>query len=303
MQSKLGDATAIEMNTSRLDGGVFSLEELQSIAATAPFLAPRRLVVLSNPLSRLSTKALRSRFLKILESLPQVTALVIHVDRPLRGDHWLMKWAAGAGARAFVKEYRLIEGGRLARWIQEQAKQEGGSFTPEAAVLLSSIAGTDRRFAAQEISKLLAYINYTRPVESDDIQYLTVAPDQENPYQVFDMVDAIGQLNASSALNQLHQLLIRRDPLSLFGMIIRQFRLLLLTREILDRNEDPQRVSQLLNLHPYVAGKIVAQARNFDQRALESIYRRLLDLDEQIKSGRISPEVGLDTLIASLSRS
>ena len=36
---------------------------------------------------------------------------------------------------------------------------------------------------------------------------------------------------------------------------------------------------------------------------LESIYRRLLDIDEAIKTSQIPGELALDTLVAALTRS
>ena len=84
-------------------------------------------------------------------------------------------------------------------------------------------------------------------------------------------------------------------------MIVRQFRLLLLAREIAESGGGADQVRQRLRLHPFVAQKVLAQARNFDLPALEAILRHLLELDTGIKSGQIGAETALDTLVAGLT--
>jgi DNA polymerase-3 subunit delta len=189
----------------------------------------------------------------------------------------------------------------MARWIQAEAKSSGGDFSPGGARLLAGLVGADKRHAAREVEKLLAYTNYARPVEEDDVQHVAVSAEEEDSSQIFQLVDALGHQQGQVALNLLHQLLGLREPLSIFGMIVRQFRLLLLSREILDAGGTVEAVREKLDLHPYVAGKVIAQARNFDLPTLEAIYHKLGQFDRSIKTGGISATTALDTLIADLT--
>jgi DNA polymerase III delta subunit len=84
-------------------------------------------------------------------------------------------------------------------------------------------------------------------------------------------------------------------------MVVRQFRLLLLTRELLDAGNQGAEIARQLKTYPFVAQKLVSQVRNFSMAALERIYHRLLEVDEAIKTGQMDAEVALDTLIASLT--
>jgi DNA polymerase-3 subunit delta len=89
----------------------------------------------------------------------------------------------------------------------------------------------------------------------------------------------------------------QQDPFSIFGMVIRQFRLLLLTREILDRNGQRADIIRELKIAPFVADKLMLQARHFSLPVLEQVYHRLLDLDEAMKTGQIGSDLALDTLV------
>jgi DNA polymerase-3 subunit delta len=186
----------------------------------------------------------------------------------------------------------------MARWIQKKAAELGGVFSYQAAGLLADYVLDDPRLATQEIGKLLAYVNYDRPVDPYDVERLT-------PYagegDVFKMVDALGNRNGQLALRMLHQLLEGDEPLRLFGMIVRQFRLLLLTRELLDAGYREAEIARQLKTYPFVARKLIGQARNFSLEGLEDIYHKLLDVDEAIKTGKMEGDVALDTLITSLT--
>ncbi len=300
-QARLGEGITAEMNVSFLEGGTADLEEIRRLAATAPFLTTRRLVVVENPLKRLRKGAERDKFLQILENTPGSTALVIRETRVLEAGHWFLRWVETQGGKAYARKYELPRGAEMARWIREQAEGGGGTFTSPAASLLADLVGTDKRHASQEIDKMLAFVDYQRPVEIDDVEVLAAPVDQVDSRQVFEMVDALGQRDRRTALDQLHQLLTEREPLQLFGMIVRQFRLLLLAREVLERGGGVEEVRQAAGLHPFVAGKISAQAQNFDLENLIGIYRRLLALDEEIKYGAVPAETALDMLVASFT--
>jgi len=114
------------------------------------------------------------------------------------------------------------------------------------------------------------------------------------------MVDALGNRNGRVAFAMLHRLLSHQDALSIFGMVVRQFRFLLQSREILDNGGGEADVVRLLKLHPYVARKFVAQAQRFTLPDLEAIYHRLLNIDIAAKSGQMDGELSLDLLIADL---
>jgi len=264
-------------------------------------------VILTNPLEGMRSPAVREKFLQILEQVPSTTALALVIHRPLVSEkdkrsgsvqHWLQKWAIKQDGRAYEREFLLPHGREMTNWIQTKAVELGGTFTERAAVMLAEYIQGDPRTAAHEIEKLLAYVNYQRSVDSDDVQLLTPFTGEGD---VFKMVDAIGLGDGSLALRMLHQLLEVDDPMRLFGMVVRQFRLLLLTRELLDSGSREAEIARQLKTHPFVARKLIGQVHNFTIEALEDIYKALLDVDVGIKTGRITAEVALDILITTLT--
>jgi DNA polymerase-3 subunit delta len=306
MEKRVGDPASAALNVTRLEGNDYNLNELLSVASVMPFLADRRLVVLVEQLKRLSGSVARDRFRDQLSKIPDTTALVIveyhtlTIEKDRRKDriHWLEKWASEQGERVYLRNFPLPRGDMMVRRIQEQAGQAGGQITRQGAELLSSLVEGDPRLADQEIHKLLAYVNYNRPVEPDDVELLTADLGQGN---IFAMVDALGNQNGRLAMGMLRRLLEQQEPIPIFGMVVRQFRLLLLAREVLDHGGNKGDITRQLKVPPFVADKLILQARRFSIPVLEAIYHRLLGIDEAIKTGKVPGDLALDTLVAALT--
>jgi DNA polymerase-3 subunit delta len=184
-------------------------------------------------------------------------------------------------------------------WIVNETKNQGGQIEPRAAEMLKDMVGVDTRQAGMEIAKVLAYVNWARPVSPTDVEAVCIVTSQQS---VFDFVDALSNGNGKSAQHLLHRLLETEDLFSLWGMVVRQFRLLIQAREILDGRGNKDDVARALGVHPFVAEKTTGQAARFSIEALESIYRKLLKIDEEVKTSQLTLDLALDTLVIELMR-
>jgi DNA polymerase III delta subunit len=76
---------------------------------------------------------------------------------------------------------------------------------------------------------------------------------------------------------------------------------LLQAAEILEGGGTDREVVRDLHLQPFIAQKISTQARRFSLGTLEAVYRRLLEIDEAVKTGQMEGEVALDAFIAGFT--
>jgi DNA polymerase-3 subunit delta len=308
LKARLGDPAMADLNTVRLDARTASFDELVIATRAMPFMTSRRLVVLSHPLARYSAQAEREKFIRLLESLPRTTALVLVENRPLTdeqtskkgGMNWLEKWAREAGERVYLRLFTAPKGQALGGWIDQRARELGGQFSPNASALLSSLVGDDLRVADQEVRKLLTYVNFERPVEEEDVLEATPFASEGD---IFAFLDSLGNQNGQQAFRIFHRLLAGGDADYIFYRLVNQFRNLLLAREILERGGDEIQVRDLLKIHPYAAQKIYAQAKRFELAKLEQAYRRLLEIDLAEKSGEMDTDLNLDAFIAEFTAS
>lgn len=308
IHARLGEANIAEMNTTRLDGRSFSLAQLIDAVATVPFLASKRLVVLTHPTAHLRDKPDQETFINYLNIEKPTTKLVLveydfltsERDRKDGKLHWLEKWATSTqqSKRVYIRHHTQPSGGLMVRWIQDRVKMMGGQISPQAAVSLANQIGDDTRLATQEITKLLTYVNYTRPVDMDDVEHLTPLTARIGD---FELVNAIKDRDLRSAQALLHRSLQEDDPLRIFQSIVFQIRTLIVAREILEEQATINDIPKSLKIGYYPAKLALESAPRFSMNFLEMIYHRLLELDEAIKTGQMDADLALELLIIELT--
>jgi len=300
-ESDFTDPTSAGMNTARLEARTMSDSDLNNAVNAMPFLAKRRLVFIANPSTKYNNVSTRKKFFEYIEKAPDTTRLVLYESvEPRDADkHWLVKWAEKNDKLIQTKAYMLPKLRDMNGWIVNETKKQDGQIEPRAAEMLKEMVGVDTRQAGMEISKLLAYVNWARPINTSDVEAVCIVTSQQS---VFDFVDALSNGNGKTAQHLLHRLLESEDLFSLWGMVVRQFRLLLQAREILDGRGNKDDVARALHVHPFVAEKTAGQATRFSIESLESIYRRLLKIDEGVKTGQLTLDLALDTLVVELTR-
>ena len=299
-ESDFTDPTTAGMNTARLEARSMSEDELNNAINAMPFLAPKRLVVLSNPSAKYNNVGTRKKFEEYISHAPDTAKLVIYesIESKEASKHWLLKWAEKNPALVKTQVFMLPKQKEMAGWIVNEVKKQDGRIELVAATKLAEMVGVDTRQAGMEIAKLLAYVNWARQVQGSDVEAVCIVTSQQS---VFDFVDALSQGNGKVAQKLLHRLLENEDSFALWGMVVRQFRLLIQAREILDGRGNKDDVARALGVHPYVAEKTTGQAGRFSIESLENIYRKLLDIDERVKTSQITLELALDTLIMELA--
>jgi DNA polymerase-3 subunit delta len=300
-ESEFTDPTSAEMNTARLDARSTEENDLNNAVNSMPFLAKRRLVLLANPSSKYNNPSARKKFLEFIEKSPETTRVVMYESVEPRDveKHWLGKWAEKNNKLVQTKAFMLPRLKEMAGWIINETKNQGGQIEPRAAEMLKDMVGVDTRQAGMEISKLLAYVNWARQIKVEDVEAVCIVTSQQS---VFDFVDALANGNGKSAQHLLHRLLETEDEFSLWGMVVRQFRLLIQAREILDGRGTQNDVARALGVHPFVAEKTTQQAARFSIESLENIYHRLLKIDEWVKTSPVTLDLSLDTLVVELIR-
>ncbi len=327
-----------DLNRSEFDGSQTSVPEVLAAVKSLPFLAQKRLVIVHGLLSRLSSRKMPreakaergagrlelARLIDELPTLPAFSRLVFYEMEPLNESSKLLK-AARKLDNGYIREYSAPRS--LVGWLRERAQAYQAEIDPRAAQAISNLLSYDKHSqdarskntarrragrqarslallaADNELHKLICYVDEARAISEADVAALTpYVPEAD----VFDMVDALANGNGGRALELINQSLHEdpRDPgFGLFMLIVRQFRLLSMTRDHLDRGGAPgEALAKALGLHPFAASKLPAQARRFSAAQLDAILKRLQRYDQDMKTGRIEPRLALDLLVTSLAR-
>lgn len=295
LHDRMGDPAEAQFNIQRFNADKLDFPSLEEACASLPFLSRRRMVILQDPAHLTKSEHQTQRLIRLLDNLPTSTALILIQDGWLdQQSSPILQWSADHPDSTFVRRFTSPRGPAFVHWIIDRCQAQGGAISPQAASLLAELVGDDSLIAAQEITKLLDFVDHQRPIEATDVEKLTPFHGQSD---VFAMVDSVGHRDGAKALAHLHRFLEDESPIYAFAMIVRQFRLLLQAREALDQGLDPV---QLLATRRFVARKITDQAASFSLPDLEAIYRDLLQIDIERKTGG-DLAVLLDTLVARLS--
>lgn len=306
---RLGPPETVELNTTVLSGKAATLSELRYACETVPFLAEKRLVIVEGLLSLLSpqkgqalSKAQEEQLnalLAFLPTLPETTRLVFVEGQALPPNHPVLQLAE-RHARGYAKLFNVPTDKELPAWIQKRVQAHGGTIEGPAAAQLAELIGPELRVLDQEIVKLITYVGPGQTIRAADVAALVP---QVREVDVFKLVDALGRRDGKTAAQLLHRLLDQETehPLGVLAMIVRQFRLLLLVKELKAQGATAPDIAKALQVRDFVVPRLYTQAAHFTDEQLKQVYRQLLETDVAIKTGRIEPEVALDLLVAGLA--
>lgn len=321
-----------DLNRSEFDGAQTPAPEVLAAVKSLPFLAEKRLVIVKDLISHVSRrgaggagKIASDRLIDELPNLPAFARLVFYETAPLDEGNKLLKTAQKM-ENGYIRRFSAPD--NLRDWLRLRAQTYGAEISPRAAAAISDLLSYDehsrnargknaarRRAAMQarsqallaadnELHKLVCYVDGEREIGEEDVAALTPYVPEAN---VFEMVDALANGNGGRALELIHQSL-HDDPsdagFRLFALIVRQFRLLAMTRDHIDGGGGAQggAIAKAVGVQPFVAGKLATQARRFNALQLDAILKRLQRYDQDMKTGRIEPRLALDLLATSLAR-
>lgn len=294
LQASLGDASVASLNLARLNGREVNLSDIRQHADAMPFMAERRLVVVHGYLGRLEEMP---PLIDYLERLPPTTELVLAESELLNKDHPLLKAAAGTGA--VIVSFANLDRNDLRAWIMKQVQESSAVIEPGAADLLARLVGPNLRLLYQEIEKLALYVGAQRPIQAADIDLLVpYSEDAED----FGFANALGQRHADRAYDQLHKLLDEgKHPMGILASIAAQIRSLLEVKDLAERGLSAQEIAKVKGWRSdYAARMRLKEAANFSASRLEAILELLLEIDLDIKTGKIESLLALDILVARL---
>ena len=254
--------------------------------------AEKKLVILRNVF--LNTK-FQEDFLEHSKGLEELKDIIIvyeedAVDQRKKIFKSLIK---NAKCQEFVALSPLL----LRKWAQEEWLSLKADIDPMALDLLISFVGNDLWRMSGEIHKLANYKKGSMIIREDVV--LLVKPLVEN--DIFKTIDALAQKNKKQALYLLSRHVEAGDaPIYLISMIAYQFKSLLIIKELIDQRVSFPLLAKQSGLHPFVVKKNFYLCNQFSLVQLKDIYKKIFQIDSDIKIGKIEPETALQLLVASI---
>ncbi len=280
------------MNFAYYEGKGINVKEVIDLAETLPFFAERRLIIMEDTGF---FKNATPEFADYIKEMPETTAMIFvesEVDK--RGK--LFKAVQGKG--------RAVELGRqdestLLRWILGNVKKEGKQISEATLRYFLTKVGTDMENIQKELEKLFCYTLERDQITTEDVEAICTT---QITNQIFDMVSAVADKQQRKALDYYYDLLALKEPaMRILFLLTRQFKLLLEVKVLTKQGFDRKDIASKTGLHPFVVGKYQEQAKNFSKKELRAIMEESVDIEECVKTGRLSDTLGVELFIMKYS--
>ncbi|MFA5086589.1 MAG: DNA polymerase III subunit delta [Candidatus Paceibacterota bacterium] len=267
------------LNLRYLDGKSASLEDLKNEMLAASMFKEKKLVVVSG---LLSNAKLKEEFLEKVKAFVDSENVMLLTESIVVPDK--DKLYAFLEKEGKVQEFEPLSGAKLKAWVVKEIEDREGKIGQNAVEKLIECVGGDLWRMDNEIGKL---VNYSKEIKEKDVEEM-VRPNYET--NIFDTIDAIAIKDKKKAVELMKEHIEKGDSvLYLLSMIASQIRNIISVKS-----------GSGSGMHPFVLRKASYQARNFSMEDLKRIYRKITDLDFEIKVGKIDQDIALDVLISEI---
>lgn len=280
------------MNFAYYEGKGINIKEVIDLAETLPFFAERRLIIMEDTGFFKNTTPELADYIK---EMPETTTMVFvesEVDK--RGKLY----------KAVQSKGRAVELGRqdettLLRWILGSVKKEGKQISESTIRYFLTKVGTDMENIQKELEKLFCYTLEKDTITREDVEEICTT---QITNQIFDMVNAVADKQQRKALNYYYDLLTLKEPaMRILALLTRQFKLLLEVKVLTEQGFDRKDIAGKTGLYPFVVGKYQEQARFFSKKELRAIMEDGVDIEESVKTGRLTDTLGVELFIMKYS--
>jgi DNA polymerase III subunit delta len=138
-----------------------------------------------------------------------------------------------------VQFFEALEEGKgdadedIEAFIQSKSRADNKTMNPEAVQVFRELVAPNLREIANELEKLFTYVGKRTAVTKEDVRAICSASRQA---VIWELTDALGARRTSQAIRALENLLdAGEQPMGVLMMLVAQFRLMLLARDLMQR--------------------------------------------------------------------
>ena len=277
------------MNLHRFEGKGQDLREIISLADTMPFFGERRLILMED--TGLFKNAGADALVDYLPQMPETTC-ILFVESEVDKRNRLYKKVKELG---YAAEMERQDPSQLASWAGGILAGEGKKITAQTMELLLEKTGDDMENIRMELEKLVSYTLGRDVITASDVEEICTT---RITSRVFNMVEAITEGNVRKALDLYQDLLaLKEEPRKILPLIGRQFNQIFQVKELMSQGMNRGAIGSALKLKPYIAGKLMNQARAYSPDRLRAAVNLCTDTEEAVKTGQLNDRMAVELLI------
>jgi len=295
-----------DMDFSKLDGNLVSLDQIKNHCETLPFLSEKRVVLISDfkLLEGAKVKGFdeteEKALLEYIKSLPESCMLVMTADS-IDKRKKIIKTISECGS---IYEFNELDEKSLKAFVEKRFREAGKTVRPTVIAEMISSSGyydkeTDYNLLnfINDIKKVIAH-NESSEIRMEDVTD-TISGNLDT--NVFAMVDALGRDRKDEAFQLLHNLLLSGEKeYKLLALICSQFETILSVKEMKEEGRSFQDMKEILGIHEFRIKRAAQFSEKFSLTHLRRILQNAYEIDKNIKTGLLESSLALEMFIAEI---
>ena len=294
-RDRLRDALISEgdtMNAAAFEGKGIDEKEIMALADTMPFFSDHRLIIIENSGFFISSHDELAEYMK---HIPETTCIVF-VEAEVDKRNKLFKAVSAAG---YAANLTIPNDKQLILWLAGMVKRENKLIQEPTLQYFLQLVEHDMNCMRQEMEKLICYVGECQIIERDDVDAVC-SPFVEN--KIFDMIRAISEKNQRQALQLYDDLVtLKEAPMRILYLIIKQFNTLYEIRDLAVKGYPAGTIAEKTGIRDFIVKRNIALGRNFDLPVLRQAVEDGTELEEAVKTGRITDRLAVEWMIQKYS--
>lgn len=279
-----------------------SIETLLNEADSYSFFADKRLItvhhgaILSSQANPKMSDTEKERLNAYFEN-PNPTSVVIfhHGVSKIDGRKKLTKIAKKQG---YFVDVTSPDESKVKQYIQQYLANQNFQLPTNLLDSLLVRVSYSLTQAIEELKKLQLYASSGNEIDEATLTQLVPRTMESD---IFKLTNALSAKKYAEAIQIYEDLiLLKHEPIAIFGLIISQFRVMLQSCILQRQGYQSSDIAKLLNIHPYRVQIALQNARHISLASLKTFYEYLAEIDFKLKTGVGMPDNHFYLLITQL---
>jgi len=301
-----------ELNYTLLDGERVKADEVAAACGTFPFGTERRLVVVRDLKLLKGTRSEgdeeqlpsgeQKDFIDVVSSVPDTCCLVFvcygSVDKRKKLFGEIKKQGA-------VYEFERVEREDLSTWIKNVLGKNGKKIAVrELEYFINNTGYLDKNGSKtlydleNMLEKLAGFMGNTEKVE---LAHLEAVLPRNLENDVWKLINACSEKDVDRSLRVLGDLLTEgENALGILALLTKQIKNMVLVAELREKRLDSKAIAEKLGIHEYTVKLCSKYSAQIKPNLLQAAFRRCVEAELNIKSGRMGERLAMEMLFVSL---
>jgi DNA polymerase-3 subunit delta len=288
-------------NSNQFSGKETSGAAVRAACEMLPFMVKRRVVIVRD-IQELDMKQL-AELDDYFENPSPSTCLILHAMTAQKVPDGRSATMKRLKKVAESWEFKAFYAEEVEQFVMKQAHQRKIRLTAAGAGYLMEAVGAELAALDQALEKLDLYLGSSDTVRDADVDEIQQVVAITRVQSIFELTDSIGDRKIGPALAALDAMMTAGEPaIKINQMIARHFRILAKLHDPAVARADKSAQASAVGVNLFFLKDYARHAQRFTRGEIERILARLIELDIQLKSSKLSDRLLLESMMWDLVR-